>query len=109
MKPGDYFRIRMTDKSGLTISKPNKKEYGVRQVDDREHTRLYKALTDQGMPSAQAHAVAYDIIESGKFDESRLPKGYSADPIRALMEEIFKPSIAGMAYERNGHSRLLKK
>lgn len=45
--------------------------------DDRDHTRLYKALMDQGMPSDEAHAAAYDIIKSGKFDESRLPKGYS--------------------------------
>lgn len=100
--------------SAVTVNPPSKrpvgndekKEYGVRQGDEREHSRLYKALTDQGMPDAQAHAVAYDIIESGKFNESRLPKGYSADPLRDLIEEMFGPQTTEPRSYQNGHSRL---
>lgn len=52
-----------------------KKEFG--KPDLRDHTRLFKALTNLGVPEEQAHAIAYHIIEGGKFDESRLPKEFS--------------------------------
>ncbi len=50
-----------------------KRSFGT--VDERDHTRIVKALIEKGYKPDQAQAIAYDIIESGKFDENKLPKG----------------------------------
>lgn len=42
-----------------------------RKRDDRH--ALSEALKMQGYPDAEAYAIAYDIIESGKFNKSKLP------------------------------------
>lgn len=56
---------------GKEESSGEKKQFT--KPDERDHTRLYKALITAGYSSEEAHAAAYAIIESGKFKESRLP------------------------------------
>jgi capsid protein len=62
---------RDKDKPAKPAAGKESKEIRAKKRDDRH--ALTEALKASGKPEQEAYAIAYNIIESGKFDKSKLP------------------------------------
>lgn len=80
---------------GAKRDEGEKKKFKSVKADEREHTRLFRVLVSEGFPEEQAHAIAYHIIESGKFDEGRL--GYTGGE-----KKEFAVDISGETRDESG-------
>ncbi len=67
----DYIQRREGNRAAKESVTPEQKAVKAKKRDDRH--ALVQALLAQGYPDDQAYAISYDIVESGKFQQSRLP------------------------------------
>ena len=88
----DYMQRREGNRAAKDAMTPEQKERKAKKRDDRH--ALVMALLAQGYPDEQAYAISYDIVESGKFQQSRLP----AD----IQKKYFKSNVP---FDESKHPR----